>query len=103
MLTCTFFRINDKVFNANCIKNLYFDDTKYDSIHGPIVRIWIFFDPSEDIRHMEFFTYYTCIGQILFDWAHQKNNFFEISYFELKDAIKMNHEKKIQDGDVDSL
>lgn len=95
MLPSTFLRINDQIYNANLIKSISIDDECAEcqmSIHGPIVRIIIIFWPIADVSVKRFYTYWSDIGQILYDWQHVKSSFFEIPYLERDDVIKMNEE-----------
>lgn len=92
MLPCIFLRINEHIYNANCIKEISFKDVSYISIHGPLIKVIIFFNDDMDISPKIFFTYFHEFGQIFYDWQHSKNSFFEIPYLTKEDAEKMQSE-----------
>ena len=90
MLTCTFLRINDDIYNANCIKKIKIFDESLMSVHGPLCEIKIWFEESLDIPVMTFWTYFHQFGQIFYDWHKGKNNFFEIYYLTREEAFDEN-------------
>lgn len=92
MLPCIFLRINDQIYNANCIKEISFNHTPSMSKHGPIIKVIILFNDYMDISPKHFFTYYQDLGQIFYDWQHSKNSFFEIPYLTTEDVEKMSEE-----------
>lgn len=94
MLPCIFIRINDVIYNANCIKLIQMKDRAFMSHHGPIVKIILMFREEMDIPTMHFFSYCTDFGQMMYDWKHSKASFFELSYLEKEDVEKMEEKYK---------
>jgi len=95
MIPCTFIRINDTCYNANLIKKIKIcDDARVISITPePIVKMLLIFCDSADIPPLHFYTYYQSIGQIFYDWQHNKSTFFEIPYLTVQDIEDLKNEE----------
>jgi len=90
MLTCTFIKIDDTIYNANLIELISLVDLPD---HLPFIqndiyiKILIIFIPEADLKPKSGYTYFHEIGQIFYDWKNKKNNFFEITILN-EDEIK---------------
>jgi len=98
MISCTFIKINDNVYNANCIKYINFgflNSKKYDC--HDLSGILIVFNDDMDLSPIRGYTHWPDIGQIFYDWSHNVNNLFEITVFDDEEAkrIQKKWEEKI--------
>jgi hypothetical protein len=88
MINCTFLRINDRIYNANCIKYITILNNQPLQCHI-LTKIIVVFNDDMDISPMHFWTYWPEIGQIFYDWSHNKGNLFEIPYLTDEEARKI--------------